>query len=214
MLFCIEAISATAELEKHLAKAEKERDDLARDVEALCMQSGSSIFDGSMVLSERIFSAEKELSRVKAQVGHKHPPHSATQNEFNKILLPALDGQLNANKHNSGQEGLSCGCLVKEPSFTSVCVIQNRSRESLVKLVIRLRCAVQLALVTEERNNLREDLWGHKDSRRLVESSYIKERDRADKLEKELQFYQTQSARAMADRDKVEGPTPFEGHKS
>ena len=58
-------------------------------------------------------------------------------------------------------------------------------------------------MVTEERNNLREDLWGHKDSRRLVESSYIKERDRADKLEKELQFYQTQSARAMADRDKV-----------
>ena len=65
------ACSAAAELEKQLAKAEKERDDLARDVEALCMQSGSSIFDGSMVLSERIFSAEKELSKVKAQVGYK-----------------------------------------------------------------------------------------------------------------------------------------------
>ena len=68
---------------------------------------------------------------------------------------------------------------------------------------------MQLAVVTEERNNLREDSWGHKDSRRLVESSYIKERDRADKLEKELQFYQTQSARAMADRDKVDALTPL-----
>lgn len=57
-----------AELEKELARAIKERDELARDVEALCMQSGSSIFDGSMVLSERIFQAEKELSKLRDQV--------------------------------------------------------------------------------------------------------------------------------------------------
>ena len=62
---------------------------------------------------------------------------------------------------------------------------------------------MQLAAVTEERNNLREDLRGHRDSKRTVDNSWRAERERADQLEKELQFYQTQSARAMADRDKV-----------
>ena len=56
-------------MEKQLAKALQERDDLARDVELLCTQNSSSIFDSSMVLSERIYSAEKELDKTKSQVG-------------------------------------------------------------------------------------------------------------------------------------------------
>lgn len=68
---------------------------------------------------------------------------------------------------------------------------------------------MQLTAVTEERNDLREDLRGYKDSKRTVEESYRVERSRAEKLEKELQFYQGQSARAMADRDQVL-PLPLE----
>jgi len=56
------------DLEKQLAKVIRERDDLSRDVELLCTQNSSSIFDSSMVLSERIYSAEKDLSRTKTQV--------------------------------------------------------------------------------------------------------------------------------------------------
>ena len=71
-----QADARVQQLEKQLTVALAERDDLARDVENLCMQSGSSIFDGSMVLSERIFSAEKELSQVKVQVGCLTATHS------------------------------------------------------------------------------------------------------------------------------------------
>ena len=106
----LRAFPATAELEKQLAKAEKERDDLARDVEALCMQSGSSIFDGSMVLSERIFSAEKELSRVKAQVGYKLLLHSGIQSNTTKFCCQHMT--VIKTLQISGQEGavLSMPC--------------------------------------------------------------------------------------------------------
>ena len=62
---------------------------------------------------------------------------------------------------------------------------------------------MQLQSATEERDNLREDLKGHKDSKRQVDNSWREERKRADKLEKELSFYQEQSAKAMKDRDQV-----------
>ena len=62
---------------------------------------------------------------------------------------------------------------------------------------------LQLKVVRAERDNLREDLKGHKDSKRLVDNSWREERKRAERLEKELQFYQGQSARAMKDRDQV-----------
>ena len=66
--FCNCPFSICAVLEKQLAKIQRERDDLAKDVEFLCAQSNSSIFDSSMVLSERVYSAEKELSKLKGQV--------------------------------------------------------------------------------------------------------------------------------------------------
>ena len=45
------------ELERKLAQALVERDDLARDVEALCMEStANTTFSSSSVLRERIFS--------------------------------------------------------------------------------------------------------------------------------------------------------------
>jgi len=46
-----------ADLERRLAQALAERDDLARDVEALCMEtSANTTFSSSSVLQERIFS--------------------------------------------------------------------------------------------------------------------------------------------------------------
>lgn len=62
---------------------------------------------------------------------------------------------------------------------------------------------VQLKAVTQERDGLREDLRGHRDSKRQADNSWRVERTRAEKLEKELHFYQEQSAKAMATRDQV-----------
>jgi len=56
-------------LERELARVTAQRDDLAADVEALCMQQGSeSIFaSSSTVLRERILATQKELNSTKQQ---------------------------------------------------------------------------------------------------------------------------------------------------
>ena len=52
-----------------LAQALAERDDLARDVESLCMETtANTTFSSSSVLRERIFAAEKDVSRTKAEL--------------------------------------------------------------------------------------------------------------------------------------------------
>lgn len=46
------------DLERKLAQAHADRDDLARDVEALCMETtANTTFSSSSVLRERIFAA-------------------------------------------------------------------------------------------------------------------------------------------------------------
>lgn len=56
------------ELERQVAQLLQEKEDLQRDVENLCLSAGSNMFSSSYVLSERIYSAEKELSLVKSQL--------------------------------------------------------------------------------------------------------------------------------------------------
>ena len=57
------------ELEGLLKQVRKERDDLQRDVEALCLQGdGYLSFSSSSVLSERITIAEKQLSVTQSKV--------------------------------------------------------------------------------------------------------------------------------------------------
>jgi len=68
---------------------------------------------------------------------------------------------------------------------------------------VLMRDVAQLASVQAERNSLREDLVNYRTSKRHADSSWRAERDKAERLEKELAFYQAQSARAMADRDKA-----------
>ena len=57
-------------LEREVARVTAQRDDLAADVEALCMQQGSeSIFaSSSIVLTERILATQKELNSIRVQV--------------------------------------------------------------------------------------------------------------------------------------------------
>lgn len=61
----------------------------------------------------------------------------------------------------------------------------------------------QLEAVTEERDNLREDVRGHRDSKRQSDNGWRAEKQKVQALEKELAFYQTHSTKAFADRDKA-----------
>ena len=62
---------------------------------------------------------------------------------------------------------------------------------------------LQLDAVTAERNSLHEDLVSHRDSKRTVDKQWRLERERCERLESELAFYQNHSAQALSDRDKV-----------
>ncbi len=56
-------------LRQELKRVSQHRDDLERDVENLCMQNdSSSVFSSSLIVSERIYSTEKELSKTKSQL--------------------------------------------------------------------------------------------------------------------------------------------------
>ena len=51
--------SRIRELERKLAAVTSERDDLLKDVEALALSTGSSMFSSSYVLSERVSAVDK-----------------------------------------------------------------------------------------------------------------------------------------------------------
>lgn len=55
-------------LEQQLSVVTAERNDLAADVEALCMQSSGDIFSASSVLGDRICHIQKEANRLQSQV--------------------------------------------------------------------------------------------------------------------------------------------------
>jgi hypothetical protein len=54
-----------------------------------------------------------------------------------------------------------------------------------------------------ERDDLRENLRGVRESKRIADQSWRDEKQKNTQLEADLTFYQTQSARAMADRDRA-----------
>ena len=55
-------------LEQQLSIVTAERNDLAADVEALCMQSQGDIFSASNVLGDRISHIQKEANKLQCQV--------------------------------------------------------------------------------------------------------------------------------------------------
>lgn len=57
--------------------------------------------------------------------------------------------------------------------------------------------------VAAERDSLREDLGAVREAKRRAEQSLKAQTERAAALDKELGFYQQQSARVMADRDRA-----------
>jgi hypothetical protein len=64
----------------------------------------------------------------------------------------------------------------------------------------------QLEAVSAERDGLYEDLINHRTSKRTVDKQWRIEREKSERLESELAFYQSHSARTLSDRDKVLPP--------
>jgi peptidoglycan hydrolase CwlO-like protein len=60
--------SKIKQLEHQLSVVTAERNDLAADVESLCMQTSGDIFSASSVLSERICNMQKEANKLQTQV--------------------------------------------------------------------------------------------------------------------------------------------------
>lgn len=60
--------SRIKQLEHQLSVVTAERNDLAADVESLCMQSSGDIFSASSVLGERICNMQKETNKLQTQV--------------------------------------------------------------------------------------------------------------------------------------------------
>lgn len=124
----VDTATIIANLQHQLQIVEQERDDLARDVEALCMSGADpSGISSSSVVSERIRIQDEQLA-------------------------------------------------------------DHRTR---------------LAVALADAASLREDNAALRDSKRVADQGWRTESQRAADLERELQFYQTQSARAMSDRDRA-----------
>lgn len=65
------------------------------------------------------------------------------------------------------------------------------------------RAKAQLAGLVSERDGLREDLHSQREAKRMSDQGWKSERQKVQNLEKELAFYQSQSTRAIQDRDKA-----------
>jgi len=63
------------QLEHQLSMLTAERNDLAADVENMCMQSTGDIFSASSVLGERICNMQKETNKLQSQVIYLSTSH-------------------------------------------------------------------------------------------------------------------------------------------
>ncbi|EFN54420.1 hypothetical protein CHLNCDRAFT_135784 [Chlorella variabilis] len=141
------------ELQYKLDEALRERDDLMRDLENMCLaDSRGATFNGSSVLQERIYS-------------------TGTFDQTGAV------------------------CCAPGPALWPG---GGRAQQ---KELSATRAA--LSGVTLERDNLREDLGEVKEAKRRAEAGHRAQLERAAALDKELAFYQAQSARVMADRDRA-----------
>ena len=70
-------------------------------------------------------------------------------------------------------------------------------------LALLSRWCMQLEVLTAERDNLREDLRGTRDAKRLADQSWRTQNAKLNKVEAELAFYQKEAANAVSDRDRV-----------
>ncbi|KAK9828250.1 hypothetical protein WJX74_005694 [Apatococcus lobatus] len=93
-------------------------------------------------------------------------------------------------------------CMQNDSSgiFSSSLIVSERIYSTEKELS---KTKSQLEAVLGERDSLRDDLRHHKESKRLVDKSWRDQTGKTEVLQRDLNFYQSQGARAVADRDKA-----------
>lgn len=92
-------------------------------------------------------------------------------------------------------------CLQQSGSMWSSSYVLSERLSGLEKELSKYK--YQLARLTQERDNLKEDIISYKNSKRTADVSYREEKEKGERLEKELAFYQSQGIKAMAERDQA-----------
>ena len=78
------------ELERKLASVTQERDDLLKDVEALAISNGSSMFSGSYVLSERVSAVDQELKEARGLISRLTSDNEGFMQQLASIKIAKL----------------------------------------------------------------------------------------------------------------------------
>lgn len=197
-------------LRQELKRVSQHRDELERDVENLCMQNdSSSIFSSSLIVSERIYSTEKELSKTKSQLeavlGERDSLRDDLRHHKGKAdlldMAPASSRATHIVHEQGGTE--SSGYRIYEGASEASIPCICPSLGDLLKISVwrihlnfmhaRMRCPGSWMM-----------LWlPCAESKRLVDKSWRDQTGKTEALQRDLNFYQSQGARAVADRDKV-----------
>lgn len=81
----MDASQRISELEKQLAAVTRERDDLHRDVEALCLSRGSHMFSSSYVISEKLVNLEEELKQLRKECKSATQQRDSLQEDIQQL---------------------------------------------------------------------------------------------------------------------------------
>ncbi len=96
--------AALRDLQQRLKQVTEERDALQKDVEALCLSNGGSMFSGSYVLSEQIVSVQRELREAKRDLQASQARAKEAEDEVAQLKAGhgALEHALLAAKQEAG----------------------------------------------------------------------------------------------------------------
>ena len=94
------------ELEKKLIAVVQERDDLLKDVEALAISNGSSMFSSSYVLSERVSAVDIELKEARAAIVKLTEDRERHMDELSKLKISKLAADTLGAQQGARLEGL------------------------------------------------------------------------------------------------------------
>lgn len=155
-------------LRRQISELQQERDDLARDVENLCMHTTAyTTFSSSSVLQERIYVAEKELSGARSQLREAlHAKDSMAED------LKSFKAAKRVADDASRQLQVTIDSLSRELSF-----FKSQSAQAMVE-----RDAIM-----NEADELRASLHEALQSIEKQASQQQEERDIRKKLEKDLE---------------------------
>ena len=187
------------ELEDRLAEAERQRDALEKDVEALCMQNGE--FSGSDVLANRISHLEQSLRRSESKVATVSGESERLRGELRRLGREKAKTEEDLGKEQDRNAGLEKELqyyLVQSGTIIAERDSARLERERAAAEASEARSAEQA--VRSEVASLREKLEGAVSEREALEQRCVRLSSQAAESEK-LEPLRAELERAKRDRD-------------